>query len=158
MIDLATATNDDERLALSLLKAMEDGTLSKAMAELCSDDFVWSNSGLPDLRGQAAITDLMKSGGFSAQIPVLAEMTHFTAEMIHLASRDGVVFTERVDHHWAADGRDLMTPHICGVIEVSDGRITRLHDFYNTACYGQTPTPPQAGFSLAERHPERQVA
>jgi limonene-1,2-epoxide hydrolase len=74
---------------------------------------------------------------------------------VHIASAGNAVLTERIDHHWDADGRDLMTPHICGVVEIRDDRISRLHDFYDTACYNQRPTEPQAGFSLAERHPER---
>jgi limonene-1,2-epoxide hydrolase len=155
MINLAAARNDSERLALSMFKAMEDGTLPDALATLCHDDFTWSNSGLPDLKGVQAVLDLIAGGGFAQVIPILADMTHFTADLVHLASDGDTVFTERVDHHWAADGRDLMTPHICGVVEIRDGRIVRLHDFYDTACYAQAPTAPQPGFLLADRHPER---
>lgn len=155
MIDLDDATNANERLALAIFKAMDDGRIHEAIPELTTEDFVWSNSGLPDLVGQQAVLDLLTSGGFAKEIPILAEMTHFTADLIHIASNGNTVFTERVDHHWAADGRDLMTPHICGVVEIRDSRIARLHDFYDTAVYRQVPTPPQQGFSLAERHPER---
>lgn len=155
MIDLDDAGSGNERLALSLFKAMEDGNLPAVMAEHCTEDFTWSNSGLPDLHGQRAILDLMAGGGFAQQIPILAEMTHFTADLIHIASNGDTVFTERVDHHWSADGRDLMTPHICGVVEIRNGKVARLHDFYDTACYRQEPTAAQPGFSLAERYPER---
>jgi limonene-1,2-epoxide hydrolase len=155
MIQLETARNDAELSALRMLKAMEDGTLIETMAELCCDDFVWSNSGLPDLCGQQNVIELLSSGGFATVIPILAEMTHFTADLLHIASDGDVVFTERVDHHWSADGRDLMTPHICGVVQLKGRRIARLHDFYDIACYQQVPTPIQPGFSLAERHPER---
>lgn len=155
MIDLDDATNANERLALAIFKAMDDGRILEAIPELTTEDFVWSNSGLPDLVGQQAVLDLLTSGGFANEIPILAEMTHFTADLIHIASNGNIVFTERVDHHWAADGRDLMTPHICGVVEIREGRIARLHDFYDTAVYRQVPTPAQPGFSLAERHPER---
>jgi len=155
VIDLNDASNPDERLALEIFKAMDDGRIVEAIPELTTADFVWSNSGLPDLVGQQAVLDLLMSGGFSNEIPILGEMTHFTADLVHIASSSGAVFTERVDHHWAADGRDLMTPHICGVVEIRDGKISRLHDFYDTSCYAQAPTAPQEGFSLAERHPER---
>lgn len=158
MIDLSDASNANERLALAIFKAMDDGRIVEAIPELTTEDFVWSNSGLPDLRGQAAVTELLTSGGFANEIPILAEMTHFTADLVHIASNGDTVFTERIDHHWAADGRDLMTPHICGVVEIRSGRISRLHDFYDTACYQQEPTAPQAGFTLAERHPERMTA
>lgn len=158
MIDLDDASTPQERLALEIFKAMDDGRIVEAIPELTTEDFVWSNSSLPDLKGQKAVLDLLTSGGFANEIPILAEMTHFTADLVHIASSGDAVFTERIDHHWAADGRDLMTPHICGVVEVRDGRIVRLHDFYDTACYEQEPTTPQAGFTLAERHPERIAA
>ena len=158
MIDLADASSANERLALEIFKAMDDGCIVEAIPALTTPDFVWSNSGLPDLVGQQAVLDLLASGGFAKEIPILADMTHFTADLIHIGSKGSAVFTERIDHHWASDGRDLMTPHICGVVEIRDGKIVRLHDFYDTACYRQVPTAPQPGFSLAERHPERVAA
>ncbi len=148
MIDLDMAANDNERLALSIFKAMEDGNLMEQMAALCTDDFVWANSGLPTLSGQAAVRDLMARGGFRNEIPILINQTHFSADVLYMASADNVVFTERVDHHWAADGRDLMTPHIAGVIEIRNGRISALRDFYDIACYGQEPTDVQPEFTL----------
>ena len=69
-------------------------------------------------------------------------MTSFGADLVHIASAGNVVFTERIDHHWDADGRDLMTPHIAGVIEIRDGKIAALRDFYDTVCYSQEPTAP----------------
>lgn len=155
MINLDDASTPQERRALEIFKAMDDGRILEAVPELTTPDFVWSNSGLPDLEGQDAVTQLLSSGGFANEIPILAEMTHFTADLVHIASSGNTVFTERIDHHWSADGRDLMTPHICGVVEIRDGKIARLHDFYDTAVYQQTPTAPQPGFTLAERHPER---
>jgi len=149
MIDLDDAANANERLCLQIFKAMEDGTVLDTMAEICTKDFTWANSGLPTLEGQAAITELMSSGGFANEIPILAAMTHFSADLVHIASNGDVVFTERIDHHWDADGRDLMTPHIAGVVEIRDGKIAALRDFYNVACYAQEPTEPDPEFALA---------
>ncbi len=148
MIDLNLAGNANERLALEIFKAMEDGTLMQRLPDLCTEDFVWANSGLPTLDGQAAVRRLMASGGFRQEIPILDSQTHFSADVLHIASRDNVVFTERIDHHWDAEGRDLMTPHIAGVVEIRDGRISALRDFYDTVCYQQAPTGIQAGFAL----------
>ena len=154
MIDLNDANNDNERVALAIFKAMEDGTLLDTMQALCSEDFVWANSGLPTLRGQAEVIDLMARGGFRTEIPILDGQTHFSADLLHIASRGDVVFTERIDHHWAADGRDLMTPHIAGVIEIRDGKISALRDFYDIRCYQQTPTQVQPDYTL-EAHSAR---
>ncbi len=148
MIDLTLAGNADERLALEIFKAMEDGTLMQRLPELCTEDFVWANSGLPTLNGLSAVHDLMIRGGFRQEIPILAQQTHFSADVLHIASRDHVVFTERIDHHWDADGRDLMTPHIAGVIEIREGHISALRDFYDIACYRQTPTEIQPEYAL----------
>ena len=142
MIDLSIARTDNETLALLILKAMEDGDLATQIESLCSDDFVWANSGLPTLNGQAEIFASMQSGGFAQYIPILNGMTSFSADVVHIASNGNVVFTERVDHHWDAQGRDLMTPHIAGVMEFNNGKITALRDFYDTACYQQAPTEP----------------
>ena len=90
----------------------------------------------------------MAQGGFASEIPILKTMTHFSAELLHMASRDSVVFTERVDHHWDETGRDLMTPHICGIAEIRDGKISAFRDFYDVRCYEQVPTEVQAGFDL----------
>jgi limonene-1,2-epoxide hydrolase len=149
MIDLAMAGNDNERLVLRLIMAMEDGDLAERVGELCTEDFSWANSGLATIDGLAALYEQMAGGGFATEIPLLAEMTHFSADLLHIASRDDVVFTERIDHHWSADGRDLMTPHICGIAELRNGRISAFRDFYDTACYQQQPTPPDPAFTLA---------
>ena len=84
-------------------------------------------------------------------------MTHFSAELLHMASEGDIVFTERVDHHWDESGRDLMTPHICGIAEVKDGKIKAFRDFYDVVCYNQAPTAVDPEFALA-RFRERQAA
>jgi limonene-1,2-epoxide hydrolase len=143
MIDLSIARNDNERLALMILKAMEDGELVEQIEALCTDDFVWANSGLPTLNGKADIYASMRSGGFAQHIPILETMTSFSADLLHIASSGNIVFTERLDHHWDSEGRDLMTPHIAGVIEVANGKISALRDFFDTVCFRQEPTEPR---------------
>jgi len=148
MIELTMASNDNERLALLIFKAMEDGDLAEQINALCSDGFVWANSGLPTLNGKVEIFASMQSGGFAQHIPILQGMTSFSADVLHIASSGNVVFTERVDHHWNAEGRDLMTPHIAGVIEIENGKISALRDFYDTVCYQQQPTEPNPEHAL----------
>lgn len=149
MIDVTEATDSNEALVLRLIRAMETGELPETIKSVCTDDFVWTNSGLDTISGQAELFEQMARGGFASQIPILKTMTHFSAELIHMASRGDIVFTERVDHHWDEQGHDLMTPHICGVAELRDGRISAFRDFYDVVCYSQSPTEPQEGFDLA---------
>lgn len=148
MIDIEIAKNDAEKLALTILKSMEDGTLRQDMETLCTDDFTWENSGLSTLSGKQAVFDHMDSGGFASTIPILKAMTSFSADLVHIASVGNVVFTERVDHHWDAEGRDLMTPYICGAMEIRDGKIAALRDYYDTVCYSQQPTAPDPAHAL----------
>lgn len=149
MIDVTEATGTNETLVLKLLRSMETGALPEAIKAWCTDGFVWANSGLAQINGQAEFFAQMALGGFASQIPILKTMTHFSAELIHIASKDNIVFTERLDHHWDAQGRDLMTPHICGVAEIQNGKISAFRDFYDVACYRQSPTDVQKGFDLA---------
>ena len=142
MIELNIARNDNERLALSLLKAMEDGNLVETIKDICTEDFEWANSGLPTLRGQAEIFSHLQAGGFAQMIPILKDMVSFSADVHQIASFENVVYTQRVDHHWDAEGRDLMTPIISGTIDIRDGKISALRDFYNTECYQQQPSAP----------------
>ena len=149
MMDVTEAAAGNEVLVLELIRAMETGDLPEAVKSLCTEGFVWANSGLATINGQAQLLDQMALGGFASQIPILKTMTHFSAELIHIASKGDIVFTERVDHHWDEQGRDLMTPHICGVVEVCEGRISAFRDFYDVACYSQDPTEAKQGFDLA---------
>lgn len=143
MIDLDRAANDDERLALALFKATENGDLPEKIETLCAYGFVWANSSLPTLEGKAAVFAHMAAGGFANDIPILKGMTSFSADPLHIASSTAagrpMVFTERIDHHWDQTGHDLMTPHICGVIEIEEGKIQALRDFYDIACHEQEP-------------------
>jgi len=149
MIDINLATNDNERMVLELIRAMELGTLPEAITSLCADDFVWANSGLETIHGLKELFSQMEKGGFANEIPILKTMTHFSADLINMASDGDIVFSERVDHHWNEQGQDLMTPHICGVAEIQDGKICAFRDFYDVACYHQAPTEVQPAFELA---------
>lgn len=175
MINLSDATNENERLTLQLIRAMETGDLPETVKAICTEDFVWTNSGFETVNGQEELWAQMERGGFAAEVPILATMTHFSAELFHMASQslqrssrenkwdanqvggvlkisgrpcDSIVFTERVDHHWDEAGRDLMTPHICGVTEIRDGKISAFRDFFDTICFQQQPTEIQPGFDL----------
>ena len=147
MIDLSLASNDNERLCLQLLKSMEDGTFRSASRELCTDDFVFENSGLPTINGLDHLDAFNSEGGFARLIPIIRETRRFTADVLNIASNGNVVFTERYDHFWDKDGRDLMTPRICGIMEIRDGRVAAMREYYDTVCYSQSPTKPNPEFA-----------
>ena len=147
MVDLTLASNDNEALCLKLLKSMEDGTFRTVARELCTPDFVFENSGLPTINGLDHLEAFNAEGGFAKLIPIIRDTRRFTADVLHIASNGNVVFTERYDHFWDIDGRDLMTPKICGIMEMRDGRVAAMREYYDTACYSQEPTEPIPAFS-----------
>ena len=138
MVNVSLGRNDNERVVLMLIRAMELGTLRQQIDELCSPEFIWANSGLSTIYGLEQLREHMASGGFAKDIPILKKMTHFSAELLNLASDGDIVFTERLDHHWDVSGRDLMTPHICGVARLLTEKFF-FRDFYDVACYQQEP-------------------
>jgi limonene-1,2-epoxide hydrolase len=147
MVDLSLATNDNELLCLRLLASMENGTFRTAVNDLCKQDFTFENSGLPTIHGLEHLARFNAEGGFARHIPIIRDTRRFTADVLHIASRGNVVFTERYDHFWDADGRDLMTPRICGIMEMRDGRVAAMREYYDTVCYSQTPTEPNPDFA-----------
>ena len=54
------------------------------------------------------------------------------ADITHIAAKGNVVFTERVDHHYDKDGNDVLTPSICGIFEVENGRFKRWADYFRS--------------------------
>ena len=71
MIDTNTARNDNERLALELIRAMETGDLPGTIERICADDFVWTNSGFTTINGKAEFYAHLQAGGFAAEVPIL---------------------------------------------------------------------------------------
>lgn len=142
MIDLSVARNDNERLALSLLKSMEDGTFRTQARALCTDDFTFANTGLPTIHGLDELDRFSESGGFAALIPIIKPTRRFEVELLHIGSGENTVFTERIDHFWDEHGRDLMTPRICGIMELRNGRISAMREYYDPAVYHQEPIDP----------------
>jgi hypothetical protein len=72
----------------------------------------------PALHGKQAIFAYMASGRFALDIPILQTMTSFSTDLLHIASHGDILVSERIDHHWDAEGGDLMTPPICSVTEL----------------------------------------
>ena len=56
-------------------------------------------------------------------------MEYCTADILHLASVDDVVLTERVDRMHRADGSVIADFRIMGAFELRDGRICRYTDY-----------------------------
>jgi limonene-1,2-epoxide hydrolase len=95
-----------------------DGALA-----LMADDIVYQNVPFPADRGKPAVARTLKA--FSRFV------TGFQVEMRHIAARDGVVLTERVDI--LTGPLLLLDLPVCGTLEVRDGRIALWRDYFDLA-------------------------
>jgi limonene-1,2-epoxide hydrolase len=98
-----------------------DGALA-----LMADDIVYQNVPFPADRGKPAVKRTLEA--FSRFV------TGFEVEMRHIAARDGVVLTERVDI--LTGPLLLLDLPVCGTFEVRDGRITLWRDHFDLAGAG----------------------
>ncbi|MGH9038346.1 MAG: limonene-1,2-epoxide hydrolase family protein [Acidimicrobiia bacterium] len=121
-----------ENIALveSFFKAWEGGTYAElrgAYDDHLADDCLYENSGLPPCPGKAAALALIDG------IQVVTDIQSITAEIRGLAAAGDLVFSERVDHHFNSQGVENLTPSICGVMEVRQGKIAAWRDYFDPA-------------------------
>jgi len=90
-----------------------------------ADDAVYHNVPLAPVAGKDGIREIL-----NLFVPP-AEAIDF--EMLHLAARGDVVFTERVDR-FTIGGRRVELP-VAGVFEIRNGRITAWRDYFDFATW-----------------------
>lgn len=118
----ATPSGPDEEAALALLAALSHADVT-ALAPLLTPDAMYQNMPLPPAYGRDAVLEVL-SGLFS-----VLSVDHI--ETFHLASRDGYVFTERVDVLSApSTGRTYELP-VTGVLRVVDGAVAEWRDYFD---------------------------
>jgi len=125
-------TTSNEDVLRKVFAAWEEGVeqSASAMREAFTADCVWEQSGIPSTTGPDEAADLilgMSAGGFS----------RIGVEVRNLASSGDVVFTERVDRMYDADGRLVATFPVVGVTEFRDGRISGWREYLDSAHYAQ---------------------
>ena len=146
MIDVADAVGGNEALVLKLVRAMETGDLPEAIKAVCTEGFVWVNSGLAVINGQAELFEQMARGGFAGQIPILKTMTHFSAELIHIASKGRYRFYRTGGSSLGRAGSRLDdTPYLWEWRRYARAGLLHSVTFYDVACYRQAPTEAQGG-------------
>ena len=90
-----------------------------------TDDAVYHNIPLAPVSGKDGIREVL-----NLFVPP-AETIAF--EMLHLAARGNVVFTERVDR-FSMGGKAIELP-VAGVFEVRDGKIAAWRDYFDFATW-----------------------
>lgn len=109
----------------AFLDAFRRLDMDSALA-LMADDIVYQNVPFPADRGKAAVKRTLDAFG--------RFVTGFEVEVRHIAARDGIVLTERID---ILTGPLLyLDLPVCGTFEVRDGRITLWRDTFDLAGAG----------------------
>jgi limonene-1,2-epoxide hydrolase len=101
-----------------------------AMREAFTQDCLWEQSGIPSTTGPDEAAQLIL--GMSA-----VGITRIDVEMRHAVSSGDVVFTERVDRMYNADGALVATFPVVGVTEFRDGKIRAWREYLDSAHYAQ---------------------
>jgi limonene-1,2-epoxide hydrolase len=88
-------------------------------------DAVYHNMPIAPVRGHAEIRGVLEMF-----VPPASKIDF---EIVAIASRGNVVFTERVDRFIVGD-KEIAIP-VTGVFEVHDGKIAAWRDYFDMACY-----------------------
>ncbi len=116
------------QLVLDFFAAWEGGQnkdLAKAYDTYLADDCIYENSGLPSFNKEETMEF------FFADASDAGDIVKLVVEMHEVAASGNVVFTERTDHHYDKDGKDILTPKISGVFVVENGKFKRWADYFD---------------------------
>jgi limonene-1,2-epoxide hydrolase len=113
---------DDIAVVEAFFAAMEAQDLERGLA-LLTDDIVYQNVPFPADRGKTAVRRSFQAFGYF--------VSGFAVQMRHIAARDGVVLTDRVDI--LTGPLIYLDIHVCGTFEMRDGRIAVWRDYFDLA-------------------------
>jgi limonene-1,2-epoxide hydrolase len=110
---------DNARTIEDFLAAMQDHDIDGAGAVL-DENLVYQNVGFPTIRGRARAMKLFRS---------MQGRAGFEVKIHRIAVNGSTVLTERTDA--LVFGRVRLQFWVCGVFEVTDGRITLWRDYFD---------------------------
>jgi limonene-1,2-epoxide hydrolase len=118
------ASSVEERVVLEFLERFNQNRIDSAI-DLLHENVFYHNIPMEPMRGRETVRAFTHEFGVG---------TRFKAEWqtIHIASKDDIVLTERVDAFSLADGRRIAIP-LMGAFRVKDGLITEWRDYFDMA-------------------------
>jgi limonene-1,2-epoxide hydrolase len=116
------STADAEQLVRQFCDTFEKHD-AEALRPFLADDVVYHNIPMDPVVGVDAAVAFV--AGFFAMCD------RMTIETAHLAVRDGIVLTERVDT-FTVGGKDAALP-VMGTFEIRDGKIAAWRDYFDMA-------------------------
>jgi len=111
--------SDNARTVENFLTALQNQDIDAAGAVL-DDNLVYQNVGFPTIRGRARAIKLFRS---------MEGRAGFEVKTHRIAVNGSTVLTERTDA--MVFGRLRLQFWVCGVFEVTDGRITLWRDYFD---------------------------
>jgi limonene-1,2-epoxide hydrolase len=110
----------------------------QSCADYFADNFLWIQSGIPDIKGRDAALAFVKQFGAMG-------ISTVKIDVHRIGSSGDTVFTERTDHMKRPDGSVAMSLPVAGVFTVKNGKVTRWADYYDPreALAMFSPKPPQ---------------
>ncbi|MGW4071689.1 limonene-1,2-epoxide hydrolase family protein [Nocardia grenadensis] len=125
---MATAGNDNEQLVLEFFAGMGPDleAFKNTYRKFLAEDVIWESVGFdhhPNLEDSLRYLDTLAEQTGMAYCDITVQ---------NLASAGDLVFTERVDTMYRADGSKIMDFRVAGVLEVRDGKIARYTDYLDS--------------------------
>lgn len=117
-------TTDNEQIIRDFVTAWSRRDADELLGYL-ADDAVYHNMPMQPVQGHDSIRAV-----FDFFLPGSTEITW---DLLHMASKGDVVFTERVDR-FMISGKEIALP-VAGVFEIRDGKIAAWRDYFDMAAW-----------------------
>jgi limonene-1,2-epoxide hydrolase len=95
--------------------------------QLLSEDCLWIQSGLPDLRGSAAGIDFVR------QSSVRLGYETVKVDIVRLVADERTVASERVDHLRRADASTILSIPVAGIMDMRNGQIIGWREYFDAS-------------------------
>jgi len=120
---MPTTARDPETIVRDFCAAWPEGNVDKLLGWF-TDDAVYHNMPLEPVTGKDGIREVLN---------MFIPAENVEVEMLRVASRGNVVFTERIDRMTMA-GKRVVLP-CAGVFEIRDGKIAAWRDYFDLATW-----------------------
>jgi limonene-1,2-epoxide hydrolase len=117
--------SDEIRLARDFF-AMFDTDLRGAYARYFADHVEHANSGMKTMDKAETLAAFF---GDDADLGFV----RIEVEIVRIAQAGRTVMTERIDRHCDAAGREVLVTPVCGTIDIEDGLIVRMAEYFDSA-------------------------
>ncbi len=120
---MATAEKDPETIIREFLASWPERSVDRSL-DYFTDDAVYHNMPLDPVTGKNGIREVLN---------LFLPADEIEAEILHLAARGNLVFTERVDRFRFGEKRVELP--CAGVFEIRDDKIAAWRDYFDLATW-----------------------